>query len=183
MSYRKWLLVATIIFGIGILAGLVAPPDLLSQDIADLEDIADLLAELSQPAIFIFILVRNALALLLSFALGPIFCLVPLIALIMNGWLLAAVSSIVIQQQSLALVLAGLVPHGVFELPAFLLAQAAALSFGTTAIVALFRKERRGLLWPSLKQNTRYLMIALVLLVPAAAIETFITPLLMGWFD
>ena len=85
----------------------------------------------------------------------------------------------VIQEESLGYLLAGLLPHGIFELPAFILGEAAALSFGTMAIVALFRKEGRNLLLPNLKQNSRYLMIALALLLPAAIIEAYVTPLLL----
>jgi len=59
------------------------------------------------------------------------------------------------------------------------LGEAAALSFGAVTILALFRKERRNLLLPSFKRNLRYLMVALVLLVPAAIIEIYITPLLL----
>jgi len=85
----------------------------------------------------------------------------------------------VIQEKSLGFVLVGLLPHGIFELPALILGQAAALSFGTMAVLALFKTERRNLLLPSLKKNLTYLMIALALLLPAAIIETYVTPLLL----
>jgi stage II sporulation protein M len=49
------------------------------------------------------------------------------------------------------------------------------------AIIALFKKEKRGLFLPSLKQNLRYLILAVALMLPAAAIETFLTPLLVGY--
>ena len=99
--------------------------------------------------------------------------------LTVNGWLLAFVSVIVSEERSLGFVLAGLLPHGIFELPALILGEAAALSFGAVVILALFKKERRSLLLPGLKQNLRYLMVALALLVPAAIIETYVTPLLL----
>jgi len=57
--------------------------------------------------------------------------------------------------------------------------QAAALSFGSLAILALFKRERRSQLLPGLRRNLRYLMIACALLLPAAIIETYITPLLI----
>jgi stage II sporulation protein M len=73
-----------------------------------------------------------------------------------------------------------LLPHGIFELPALIIGEAAAFSFGTAAILALFKKERRNLLLPNLKQNLIYLLIAFALLLPAAIIETFVTPLLLA---
>ena len=72
-----------------------------------------------------------------------------------------------------------MLPHGIFELPAFIMGEAAALSFGAMAVLVLFKKKRRDLLLPNLKQNLRYLMVALALLVPAAIIETYVTPLLL----
>ena len=182
MSYKKWIFIAIFLFGVGLIFGFAAPTgitSLLGEDIADLGELGDLLASLPLALIALFIFIKNASVLLLSFALSPIFCLFPILALTVNGWVLAFVSALVIQEESLGYLLAGLLPHGVFELPAFILGEAAALSFGTMVIVALFRKERRSLLLPNLKQNSRYLMIALALFLPAAIIETYVTPLLL----
>lgn len=182
MSYKRWILVAVFLFGIGLIFGLAAPTgitSLLGEDIADLGELGDILASLPLALTALFIFIKNVSTLLISFILSPIFCLFPILALTVNGWVIALVSALVIQEESLSYLLAGLLPHGVFELPAFILGEAAALSFGTMVIVALFRKERRNLLLPNLKQNSRYLMIAIALLLPAAIIETYVTPLLL----
>jgi len=180
---KRWIFIAIFLFGIGLAFGFATPASvssLLSKDLAALgEQVASILA-LPQFLIAIFIFLKNASALLLSFLLSPILCLVPIMALTVNGWLLAFVSASVVQEESLGYVLAGLLPHGVFELPALILGQAAALSFGAMVILALFKKESRSLLLPNVKQNLKYLLIALALLVPAAIIETYITPLLLG---
>ena len=181
MNYKKWIFIAIFLFGIGLVFGLATPTsgiNLLSEDVAAFEELSSILVPFKFLTV-ILILAKNVSALLLSFALSPIFCLMPILALTVNGWLIAFISAIVIQEESLGFVLAGLLPHGIFELPAFILGEAAALSFGAMAILALFKKERRNLLLPSLKQNLRYLMVAFVLLVPAAIIEIYITPLLL----
>jgi stage II sporulation protein M len=59
------------------------------------------------------------------------------------------------------------------------LGEAAALSFGAAVMLTLLKKERVDLLLPSLKRNLIYLAIACALLLPAAIIETYITPLLI----
>ena len=100
-------------------------------------------------------------------------------ALIINGGVLGLISTSVVQQESIGYLLAGLLPHGVIELPAFFMGEAVALSFGATITLAIFKKEKRELVLPSLKRNLRYLVVALILLLPAAIIETYVTPLLL----
>lgn len=183
MSYKRWLFVATFLFGVGLALGLATPTGivgLLSEDIAALEELTDRLARLPQPSVLAIIFIKNVSALLISFVLSPIFCLIPAVALIFNGWLLGLVSITVVQEKSLGYLLVGLLPHGILELPALIMGEAVAFSFGTAVIKALFRKEGRNLLLSNLKQNFRYFIVALTLLLPAAIIETYLTPLFLG---
>ena len=183
MSYKRWILIAIALFVIGLVLGLIPQPgiaDLMAEDLAALEELAGLLATLPQFAVFVLIFFKNVLAMVLGFVLSPILCLVPVLTLAVNGWLLAFVSSLVIQEKSIGFVLAGLLPHGIFEIPALIIGQAAALSFGVMAIVALFRRDKRPLLLPNIKQNLKYLLLALALLLPAAIIEAYLTPLLIS---
>ena len=181
MKYKKWLYVAAGLFGIGMILGLVFPVsigDLLSEDLAALQELGAILEPFKiTTAIFIFI--KNTSALLFSFIFSPILCLLPILALTANGWLLSFVSVAVIKEESITLLLAGLLPHGILEIPALIMGEAAALSFGTIAIIALISKNKRNLLLPGLKENTKYLLIACVMLLPAAIIETYITPLFL----
>ncbi len=182
MSYKRWLFVAIFLFGIGLALGLATPTGILSlssEDIAALKKLADFLAPLPKASVFIFIFIKNVSAVLISFALSPVFCLVPVIALIFNGGLIGLVSTTVIQEKSLGYLLAGLLPHGIFELPALIMGEAVALSFGTAVMLALFKKERRNLLLPNLRHNLRYLALALALFLLAAITETYITPLFL----
>jgi len=181
-SYKKWLIIATSLFGIGFLSGLFAPAsmvNLFSEELTALEELAGFLAPLPQPIVFVVIFITNVSTLLTSFIFSPILCLWPIVVLTLNGWLIAFVSAIIVQEKSLGFLLAGLLPHGIFELPALIIAEAAAFSFGTAVMLALFKKERRSLLLPNLKRNSIYLLIAFALLLLAAIIETFITPLLL----
>ena len=181
MSYKRWTFIAIFLFGIGLVFGLVTPAgiaSLLSEDIVALEKFSSILVPFKFLTV-ILIFFKNALALVLSFVLSPILCLAPILALTVNGCLIALVSVVVVQEESLGFLLAGLLPHGIFELPALILGQAAALSFGTMAMLDLFQMVKRVLILPALKQNLRYLMLAVALLLPAAIIETYITPLLL----
>ncbi len=186
MSYKRWIFVAIFLFVAGLAFGLtiaLAAPaslvDLTPEGILGLKELVEFLASLPLALTAVFIFAKNASALLLSFVFSPILCLMPILALTINGSILGFISVMVSQEQSIGFVLAGLLPHGIFELPALIMGEAAALSFGAVVILALFKKDRRSLLLPSLKQNLRYLVIALALLVPAAIIETYLTPLLL----
>lgn len=181
MNFKRWIFIAILLFGLGLVVGAVTPAGiagLVTDDFAALKELSDILVPFSlSTAIFIFM--KNTSALLLSFVLSPIFWVVPVLALTLNGWLIAFVSVAVIEQESLGFLLGGLLPHGIFEIPAFIIGEAAALSFGAMAILSLFQKRRRGQLVPSLKRNLRYLVVACALLLPAAIIETYITPLFL----
>ena len=147
MSYKRWLFIAIFLFVVGLALGLATPisvTDILAEDNTALEELADLLAPLPESSVLAIIFIKNVSAILISFILSPIFCLVPVIALTVNGWLIGWVSATVIQEKSLGYLLAGLRPHGIFELPALIMGEAVALSFGTAALLALFKKERRN---------------------------------------
>jgi stage II sporulation protein M len=182
MKYRGWILIAISLFSIGLVFGIMpleSTTDLSSEGIAALEQLVDIMVLLPPPLIALFIFFKNASALLLSFILSPILCLVPILTLTLNGLLLGSVSAMVVQEESLGFVLTALLPHGIFELPALIIGEAAALSFGAMVILAMFKQGARERLLPSLKQNLKYLVIAFGLLVPAAIIETYVTPLLL----
>ena len=182
MSYKWWLIIAGCLFGTGIVLGLTISgtvTDFLIEDISLLKELAAALAPF-KISTAVFILGKNLFALLVSFIFSPFLCVMPIIALLLNGWLLSFISALVVQERSLGFVLAALLPHGIFEIPALIIGEAAALSFGVAAMMALVSPEKRELLLPNLKQNLRYLIVAGILLVPAAIIETFITPLLLS---
>jgi stage II sporulation protein M len=182
MSYKKWVIIATVLFGTGIALGLFIPAveGLAVSEISGLEELFKILAPF-QIFTCVFILLNNTLTFLISFFLSPILCLVPILALVLNGCLLAFVSMPMIEGGNLSMVLLGILPHGVFELPAFIMAEAAALSFGTEVMRALLQTKRRATLRPTFRRGMRYLLIAILLLIPAAIIETYVTPLVIGY--
>jgi len=179
MSYKWWLLIAVGLFGIGMVLGLAMPEEftnLFAQDLAALGELGKILGPFKiTTAVFIFL--KNVSALIISFIFSPILCLAPVLALLANGFIISFVSTLVVQKESLGLLLAALLPHGILELPALIMGEAAALSFGTMVLSALISKKRRNRLTSNLRQNLRYLIIAFLLLLPAAIIETYISPL------
>ena len=128
MSYQYWIYIATGLFGIGIALGLLIPvatADLFGEELTVLEELAAVLGPF-QITTAAFIFVKNVSALLVSFVFSPFLCLPPALALSVNGWLLSFVSVAVVQEESIGLLLAGILPHGIIEIPALIIGEAAA---------------------------------------------------------
>jgi len=181
MSYKWWVSIAVFLFCVGLLVGLATPADmigLLAEEINAFEEFGSILVPFSIATVFL-IFIRNTTIVLLSFVLSPFLCLVPALVLVVNGWFLGIVSMLILQEESLGFLLSGLLPHGLVELPALFLGEAAAISFGVFIIIALFKKDTRDKLLPRIKKSFTYLIISCALLLPAAIIETYITPLLL----
>jgi stage II sporulation protein M len=181
MKFRFWILLAATLFLAGLLWGLFTPPaqasDALEGEVTALAQLSKFILSLPTPLVFLFIYIKNVLSVVFSFVLSPFFCLVPVAALLLNGGLVGVVSVSVVQKKSLGYLLAGILPHGVIEVPALIIGQAACLSFGTALILSLFNKSTRDSLMPTFKQDVKYLGLSAVLLLPAAFIEAYITPL------
>lgn len=146
---------------------------------AALDEMAGIITSLPQIAVFIFILLKNISVIVLSFVLSPLLCLVPVTTLVLNGGVIGLVSSIIMEEESLPFLLAGLLPHGIFELPALILGEAVALSFGIAVLRGVFGKNNRDIIMTNLKSNLKFLSISAGLFLVAAIIETFVTPVLL----
>jgi stage II sporulation protein M len=182
MNYREWLIISAALFIFGLLLGLFIPTEgagLFLAEAAALDEMAEIITPLPQGAIFVFILLKNISVIVLSFLFSPLLCIVPVITLVINGGVIGLVSAIFIEEESLLFLLTGLLPHGIFELPALIIGEAVALSFGIAVLQGIFGKDKRDIIMSNLKSNLKYLTISAGLFLIAAAIETFVTPVLL----
>ncbi len=134
----------------------------LSEGIKDFTDIYP--AWLIFMVFFVVIFLNNAFTCFLDIILGPLLGVFPLFSLILNGGLIGWFA----QKEGLIVFLA-IVPHGIFEIPAFLLSAAIGLKLGREV---LKRKEERHLKDELLKGLRAYLILVLLLLFIAALIES-----------
>jgi stage II sporulation protein M len=183
MDLRRWLIVATALFGAGLVMGLALPGAAADEIKQTFEEIAGEAASTSGLGLFLFLLINNTLALCVSFFFSPLFLILPVVSILMNGAVISLVSRLTLEDHSLGFLIAGLLPHGIIEIPAYLIAQAAALGFGFTILRGLFKSDRRQPIGPALKVALRWLGIAVLLLIPAALIEAFVTPLFISLFE
>lgn len=136
---------------------------------------------------FTFIFLNNAIKSVLVMLLGAFFGLIPLIFLLINGMVLGFVVMVSHEQgENIAeLIFKGLLPHGILELPAIVIACAYGMKFGGLVIGSLFslgagKRERLAARWEhGMKQMLGAAFWIVILLFVAAAIESTITLQLM----
>ncbi|NLB00792.1 MAG: stage II sporulation protein M [Methanomicrobiales archaeon] len=103
---------------------------------------------------------------------------VTMLILSVNGLLIGMLTELVRQQQGLVFIAAALIPHGIFEIPAFLIAGGLGLLLGKELIAEWYgvsdaAAEARPL-------ARRFLRVVVPLLAVAAVVEAFITPAILG---
>ncbi len=148
--------------------------------------------------LFIKIFINNALAALMFIGTGLFFGIYPLFGLIINGMALGYVWQAVelAGQAPWKMFVYGILPHGIFEIPAIVLAAAFGMRIGLQAWRSLWGLLRPAARRTSVAQPWRRLLrqlpltinLVLGLLLVAAIIESSLTLWLMqqfvnGWAD
>ncbi|QZA33744.1 stage II sporulation protein M [Hydrogenibacillus sp. N12] len=142
--------------------------------------------------LFIRILLSNLLAVVFAIAGGVVFGLIPLWSAVLNGALIGFLLAKTAEQgfSPVAMFVYGILPHGLFELPAMILAAAYGLVIGGAVIRSLVggvvgrRDDRFSAGWRAIAGAFWPTIVAIVsLLIVAAAVESFVTvPLVEGAF-
>jgi stage II sporulation protein M len=115
-------------------------------------------------AFFILIFLNNAFKCFLNILLGPLIGIFPLFSAVINGGLLGWLA----QEEGL-LVFLTIVPHGIFELPAYFLS----VAIGLRLAREVFKRKEERQLKMKLGEGLRvYLILILPLLIVAALIES-----------
>ena len=152
-----------------------ADPDLASQWRAELDALKWIL---EQPPLMIMIIIflKNLLASAMAMLLGLGLGIIPLLVVTSNGFLLGIISYSAVQQNGLLFLAAGILPHGILELPAVLVS--IAIGFRLGYLLALTLAREKADLAEETRIAVRFLWRYITpILFLAAAIETFITPI------
>lgn len=130
--------------------------------------------------LFVFIFLNNAVKSLLVLLLGIFFGIVPIFFIFINGQLVGLFLGVAQLNGKGTLAVLGLLPHGIFEIPALVISAGYGLWLGGCFFRLIFRKEPFGVhLKFALK---KYWQVVVPLLLVAAAIETLVTPLIVIFF-
>lgn len=150
-----------------------------------IEDFGNSIGDLSgySPLTFaIFIFLNNLRATLIAWISGLIpFIFIPAIICAINGGVVGAVFKITSEEGSIFKDFAtSILPHGVFEIPAICIAVAMGISLCVFVIKKIRGKSDASLAKFLKSQFIYFLKVVLPLLIVAAAIESFVTPLIMN---
>lgn len=130
------------------------------------------------------ILLNNTVAsfsiIIFSFLLG----LPALFSLFGNGTLLGAVAVLMAEQgiSFPVFFFLGVLPHGIFELPAFFISASLGLKIGYHIVFPLTGETRRNSLKILVREAKGMAPAIMILLVVAACIEVVVTPAILGFF-
>lgn len=177
-SIRVYIGISVMIFLATAIMGYVAAgsdPEFAASWMKELEALRWIMG-LSPLMIMVVIFLKNLLACAMSVLLGLGLGIVPLLVVTSNGMLLGIVSYGAIQKAGVLYLLAGILPHGIIELPVVLTCIAIGFRLGHVLVLAILGEEE------DVSGETKKAVLFLVkwvapLLLLAAAIETFITPI------
>ncbi|NMB35961.1 MAG: stage II sporulation protein M [Firmicutes bacterium] len=186
----NWLVLALIffIFGLGA-AALVFKKDVFLESITEaqydaLKQMAEMIFSGPRWRGILILFFHNLIASLQMTVLGVLLGIPSLLGLFANGALMGSLL-MEIGREGLPLfsfIAIGILPHGLFELPAFITCAAFGLKIGYHLVFPLPQKKRReslGVIW---KEFFTLFPLITGLLILAASIEVIVTPLLVKQF-
>jgi stage II sporulation protein M len=173
-----YLLASAILIGAGTVLGFLSPihaPKIADEVSAPVAEFAGKFAGLPKPYLALAIFLNNTLKTLLVIVLGTLWGLVPVLFLIVNGYAIGVVLYISVQSQGTLASVVAIVPHGVFEIPALLLATSIGLMIGMDSLKRLFGNGGSGTI-AEIKLGLKFFVAVIIpLLFIAALVEAFVT--------
>ncbi|MGG4219486.1 stage II sporulation protein M [Paenibacillus jamilae] len=185
---RRLILISALFFCASIVVGWFSTgiiQAMLVQQMEGLGEVSQRLQSSEHPqwSFFVFIFFNNAIKCVLVIFAGALFGIVPFIFLIVNGMVLGFVVHLQADmgRSMYEIVVKGLLPHGVIELPVLIVACAFGLKFGVNIMSTLgtslgLKRKGTGPSWKVfLKQTLTVSIWSVIFLLIAAAIESGIT--------
>ncbi|MEM4425530.1 MAG: stage II sporulation protein M [Candidatus Nezhaarchaeales archaeon] len=170
-------LVSSMIFFLGIFIGYSSAHSLKSL-VEDLEYLFSPLTGFPPIMLTVVVLVNNFIKTFLFMLLGILFAIPTVFFALINGVILGALGFFVAEEKGVLFLLTGLLPHGIFEIPALLISCALGIGIGMSVVRRIRRKDVSigSVVISCIKA---YFKIVMPLLVLAAFIEIYVTPLLL----
>jgi stage II sporulation protein M len=183
---RAFIGIVVALFVLSAALGYVIPgmyPEVVDALLSGLQDKADQLTGQQPLLMMLGIFWNNAFASLLALIFGLAAGLFPLFFVMSNGIAIGIVLEMIVAKMGasvgILVFVAGILPHGIIELPAVLISASIGLKLGYHALLSLIK--RQDMVTGELMSGLRIFVFWIVpMLFVAAFIETFITSLLLG---
>jgi stage II sporulation protein M len=171
-AVKTYLRVLALIFFAGFLTGIVAPVPVRKELSEAFRTLAEQYLDLSGGTLFLFILVNNVFASLLLLVSGLLLGVLPILSVGFNGFVLGIFYRLTSGVEGYGKAALGVLPHGIFEIPALLVAASYGVWLGMAVLRRIRRKETAPLGGMINHALERYFVVVFPLLVVAAAVET-----------
>jgi stage II sporulation protein M len=162
--------------GMGYLLGETIPTSAMNDLLNSFPDIQNM----SLLELFGFIAANNAFKSLLFMLGGLLGGVFPLFFIIFNGFFIGWIANSLGSVYGVGYVVVGLLPHGIIEIPAIILAMSMGMSLGYTTINSL--RGKGNIMNEARPALGLFITRVVPMLIFAAAIEVVITPLIMAIF-
>ena len=171
-TIKPYLLILTLIFAAAFLAGMLAPSSTRQNITNAFRVVADNYRGLASGKLFFTLLLHNVMATIIVLISGVLVGIIPTFAIGANGFFLGVVYRQTAEVLGYSKAALKVLPHGVFELPALLVAASYGLWLGVTVIRKMRGKESTLLRVQIEHAFRRYFAVVFPLLIVAAGIET-----------
>ena len=179
---RTYISMASIIFVLAVLAGYMTAIRFPSESaviVAGFFKDLDFTQGFDPLSIFIFIFLNNAIKSFLIIILGFFFAVIPVLFIYTNGELIGLITGVFQEENGLWRIVLTILPHGIFEVPAMILATGYGIWLGR----CFYRKLRYGENFGEkfAYAMKKFLKVILPLILVAALVESFITPIIVRY--
>jgi stage II sporulation protein M len=127
--------------------------------------------------IFVKLFLNNLEACILLFLGGASFGILTIFIITLNGILIGAIMEIVHKDHSIGFVVAAILPHGIFEIPAFIISGAIGILLAQSLINEWYNGTDTA--EDAKKFGRIFILYVLPLVAIAAFVEAFITPIII----
>jgi len=171
-TIKPYLLILTLIFAVSFLAGILAPSSIRQQMTEVFQAVVGNYRGLAGGMLYFNILVQNVMATIFVLISGVFVGIIPTFAISSNAFGLGVLYRQAAEVAGYSKAALKVLPYGVFEIPALLIAASYGLWLGVTVLRRMRGKESTPLGVNIEHAFRRYFAVVFPLLIVAAAIET-----------
>ncbi len=196
-SLKSFIIFAFLFFLTSVLAGYFTAQAYPAETIKKIEEFKEAFKPILEATPFfqfILIFLNNSFSLFLTIILGIVAGIFPIIVLFSNGTMLGIFAFFWTEEMTFISFLAGIMPHGFIEITLLIVGSAIGLRIGYLVIKKILAKFIHGERSSQIENSQPlkpllvnylwfFVKIALPLLLLAAAIEVFITPFFIDFFQ